>query len=146
MSFLELLHGGYVHKRRVSVLSEWCSNLIPRNASVLDVGCGDGRHRRHHSGQCGLLGAAGENVSNRCYIGYIRGRTVGNGDGINVIIDSSGQLGTSNSSRRFKKDIRPMDQISEAVLALRPVTFHYRNQDTKRAEDAPQFGLIAEDV
>ncbi|TMP94470.1 MAG: tail fiber domain-containing protein [Verrucomicrobia bacterium] len=92
------------------------------------------------------IGAAGENVSNRCYIGYIRGRTVGNGDGINVIIDSSGQLGTSNSSRRFKKDIRPMDQISEAVLALRPVTFHYRNQDTKRAEDAPQFGLIAEDV
>ena len=92
------------------------------------------------------IGAAGENVSNRCYIGYIRGRTVGNGDGINVIIDSSGQLGTSNSSRRFKKDIRSMDQISEAVLALRPVTFHYKNQDTKRAEDAPQFGLIAEDV
>jgi hypothetical protein len=92
------------------------------------------------------IGAAGENVSNRCYIRNIRGVTVGDGDGINVIIDSSGQLGTSNSSRRFKKDIRPMDQISEAVLALRPVTFHYRNQDTKRAEDALQFGLIAEDV
>lgn len=46
MSFLELLHGGYVHKRRVSVLSEWRSNLIPRNASVLDVGCGDGRLAR----------------------------------------------------------------------------------------------------
>ena len=39
-----------------------------------------------------------------------------------------------------------MDQTSEAVLALKPVTFHYRNQDTKAAEDAPQFGLIAEDV
>lgn len=46
MSFLELLHGGYVHKRRISLLSEWCSNLIPRNASVLDVGCGDGRLAR----------------------------------------------------------------------------------------------------
>jgi SAM-dependent methyltransferase len=46
MSLLELLHGGYVHKRRVSVLSEWCSNLIPRNASVLDVGSGDGRLAR----------------------------------------------------------------------------------------------------
>jgi len=43
MSFLELLHGGYVHKRRASVLSEWCSSLMPRNASVLDIGCGDGR-------------------------------------------------------------------------------------------------------
>ena len=91
------------------------------------------------------IGSAGENVSDRCYIRNIRGVAVGNGDGINVIIDS-GQLGTSNSSRRFKKDIRPMDQTSEAVLALKPVTFHYRNQDTKAAEDAPQFGLIAEDV
>src|SRR5207247_7173658 len=92
------------------------------------------------------IGAAGENVSNRCYIGYIRGRTVGNGDGINVIIDSSGQLGTSNSSRRFKKDIRPMDQIREAVLALRQGTIHYRKQNTQRAKDAPQIGMIAEDV
>src|SRR5213592_526113 len=79
------------------------------------------------------IGAAGENVSNRCYIGYIRGRTVGNGDGINVIIDSSGQLGTSNCSRRCKKDIRPNHQSREAVLALRPVTFHYRKQDSTRA-------------
>jgi hypothetical protein len=92
------------------------------------------------------IGAAGENVSNRCYMRNIRGVTVGNGDGINVLIDSSGQLGTSNSSRRFKKDIRPMDQTSEAVLALKPVMFHYIKQDTKRAEDMPQFGLIAEDV
>jgi hypothetical protein len=92
------------------------------------------------------IDAAGENVSDRCYIRNIRGVAVGNGDGINVIIDSDGQLGTNNSSRRFKKDIRPMDQTSEAILALKPVTFHYKNQDTKTAEDAPQFGLIAEDV
>ena len=72
--------------------------------------------------------------------------TVGNNDGINVIIDSDGQLGTINSSRRFKKDIRPMGQTSETILALKPVTFHYKNQDTKKAENIPQFGLIAEDV
>src|SRR5207247_4890093 len=46
MSVLELLHGRYVHNRRISVLSEWCSNLIPPNASVLDVGSGDGRLAR----------------------------------------------------------------------------------------------------
>ena len=92
------------------------------------------------------IGALGANVSNRCYIGHIRGATVGNGDGINVIVDSEGQLGTSNSSRRFKKDIKPMDQTSEAILALKPVTFHYKNLDTKKAENTPQFGLIAEDV
>ena len=92
------------------------------------------------------IGALGDNVSNRCYIGHIRGATVGNGDGINVIVDSEGQLGTSNSSRRFKKDIKPMDQTSEAILTLKPVTFHYKNLDSKRAENTPQFGLIAEDV
>ncbi len=85
-------------------------------------------------------------TSNRCFIGNIRGVTVGNSDGINVVIDSDGQLGTVSSSRRFKKDIKPMDQISEAILALKPVTFHYKNQDTKKAGDTPQFGLIAEDV
>ena len=46
------------------------------------------------------------------------------------------------SSARFKKDIKPMDKTSETVLALKPVTFHYKS-DTK---GTPQFGLIAEEV
>jgi SAM-dependent methyltransferase len=46
MSLLELLHARHIHNRRISILSEWCSNLIPRNASVLDVGSGDGRLAR----------------------------------------------------------------------------------------------------
>jgi len=61
-----------------------------------------------------------------------------------VYINSDGQLGTQGppSSRRFKKEIRPMDQTSEAILGLKPVTFHYK-RDTK---GTAQFGLIAEDV
>jgi septal ring factor EnvC (AmiA/AmiB activator) len=35
-----------------------------------------------------------------------------------------------------------MERASESLLALKPVTFHYKS-DTK---DTPQFGLIAEDV
>ena len=35
-----------------------------------------------------------------------------------------------------------MDNASEAILALKPVTFHYKS-DTK---NTPQFGLIAEEV
>jgi hypothetical protein len=35
-----------------------------------------------------------------------------------------------------------MEQASEAILSLKPVTFHYKS-DTK---DTPQFGLIAEEV
>ncbi|HYY35266.1 MAG TPA: tail fiber domain-containing protein, partial [Candidatus Binatia bacterium] len=38
--------------------------------------------------------------------------------------------------------IKPMDKASEAILALKPVTFHYKTDNT----DTPQFGLIAEDV
>jgi len=51
-------------------------------------------------------------------------------------------LGTTVSSGRFKHDIKAMDKSSEAILALRPVTFHYKS-DTK---DTPCFGLIAEEV
>ena len=43
MGLIESVHGGYVHKRRTRVLSDWCSRLIPFNSMVLDVGCGDGR-------------------------------------------------------------------------------------------------------
>jgi tRNA1(Val) A37 N6-methylase TrmN6 len=46
MGLIESVHGGYVHKRRTSVLSDWCSKLIPFNSKVLDVGCGNGRLAR----------------------------------------------------------------------------------------------------
>jgi SAM-dependent methyltransferase len=42
MSLLDTIHGGYVFKRRVRVLSTHLAELLPQNASVLDVGCGDG--------------------------------------------------------------------------------------------------------
>ena len=35
-----------------------------------------------------------------------------------------------------------MDKASEAILALKPVTFHYKSDDT----NTPCFGLIAEEV
>ena len=97
-----------------------------------------------------LLGHLGDSDANdpdgRCYIGNIRDVTTGNLDAIAVVIDSTGQLGTVSSSRRFKQDIRPMDQTSEAILALKPVTFHYKGGDTKKAQETPQYGLIAEEV
>jgi hypothetical protein len=85
---------------------------------------------------------SGANVSNSCFIGNIRAVTTANADAIPVLIDSAGQLGTASSSRRFKKEIRPMDQTSEATLALKPVTFHYKSDKA----NTPQFGLIAEEV
>jgi hypothetical protein len=86
------------------------------------------------------IGTTGANVSNACFIGNIFG--VGINDAVPVLIDSNDQLGTNSSSRRFKKEIKPMEKASEAVLALKPVTFRYKT--AKR--DTPQFGLIAEEV
>ncbi len=88
------------------------------------------------------IGSLGANVSNSCFIGHIRGVTTANADAIPVLIDSAGQLGTVSSSRRFKKEIKPMDSASESILALKPVTFHYKSDRT----GTPQFGLIAEEV
>ena len=55
-----------------------------------------------------------------------------------------GQLGRVLSSRRFKEEIKPMDKASEAILALKPVTFRYKNELDPNVH--PQFGLIAEEV
>jgi Chaperone of endosialidase len=97
----------------------------------------------------GAEGVAGDSNTIRigtnqrgAFIAGIRGATTANVNAIPVLIDSAGQLGTLSSSRRFKKDIESMDKISEAMLALKPVTFHYKNDNTSTR----QFGLIAEDV
>jgi hypothetical protein len=89
------------------------------------------------------LGAVGADVSNSCFIGQVSGVNEG-GTMSAVFINTDGRLGTQGppSSRRFKKEIKPMKQTSEAILGLKPVTFHYKS-DTK---DTPQFGLIAEEV
>ena len=84
----------------------------------------------------------GENVSNTCYIGNIFGVTSASSTA--VVVNSLGKLGTVVSSRRFKEEIKPMDKASEAILALKPVTFRYKQEiDPGRS---PQFGLVAEDV
>ena len=59
--------------------------------------------------------------------------------GAAVLVDGFGQLGTMSSSRRFKHDIRAMDGASEAILALKPVTFRYNKENDPAA--IPQFGL-----
>jgi len=94
------------------------------------------------SGNVIAIGSAGDDVDNSCFIGQIRGVQTQNADAIAVLVDSAGQLGTASSSRRFKKEIKSMDQTSQVILALKPVTFHYKSDKT----GTPQFGLIAEEV
>ena len=61
-----------------------------------------------------------------------------------MIVGTDGKLGTVVSSARFKDAIKPMDKSSEAILALKPVTFHYKHD--LDPDGIPQFGLVAEQV
>jgi hypothetical protein len=99
----------------------------------------------------GNKGVAGESKTIRLgkkgtqtatFIAGISGTTVAGGVG--VLIDTNGRLGTVVSSARFKDAIKPMDEASEAILALQPVTFHYKHELDPNG--IPQFGLVAEQV
>ena len=99
----------------------------------------------------GASGPAGEantirigkpGTQKKTFIAGIRGATVASGVG--VIVGTTGQLGTVVSSARFKEAIKPMDNASETILSLKPVTFRYKEElDPNKI---PQFGLIAEEV
>src|SRR5262249_30449366 len=81
-------------------------------------------------------------TQNGTFIAGIHGVTIASG--LQGIVDTSGHLGTVGSSARFKNDIKPMDKTSEAILALKPVTFHYKKD--LDPDGIPQFGLVAEQV
>jgi hypothetical protein len=61
-----------------------------------------------------------------------------------VYVTADNKIGTLVSSRRFKEEIKPMDKASEAILALKPVTFRYKKEI--ESNGSIMFGLIAEDV
>ena len=134
------------------------ANLTTGNDNIA-VGLGAGANLHTGSGNINIgidvSGAAGESNTIRigdnlpntagtsfCYIGGIVNQTAPFATA--VYIDPNGKLGTVQSSRRYKKDIKPMEKSSEVLFALKPVTFHYKKElDPK---EVPQFGLVAEDV
>ena len=91
---------------------------------------------------CIGAGIPGANADNSCFIGSIFGATSSGGTA--VFIDSNNKLGTSTSSKRFKEEIKPMNNASEALFSLKPVSFRYK-QDID-PDRKGQLGLIAEDV
>ena len=91
---------------------------------------------------CIGLNVFGADVGDSCYIGNIFGQT--SASGAAVYVNSNHRLGTLTSSSRFKDDIKPMERVSEALFALKPVTFHYKKEIDPAGMQ--QFGLVAEDV
>jgi hypothetical protein len=125
--------------------------LVNNTTGNFNIALGQGAGSRLTTGDSnidiGAFGFPGESATIRIgegqtktFIAGIRGATVVGG--VPVVIDGAGQLGTIVSSKRFKKEIQPMEKASEAILALKPVTFHYKSDAT----NTPQFGLIAEEV
>ena len=73
------------------------------------------------------------------YIAGIYGTSV---TGNAVVVSSTGQLGVTVSSERYKTGIAPVESNSQKLQQLRPVTFHLKTDP----KGALQYGLIAEEV
>jgi hypothetical protein len=126
------------------------NNTIGNNNIALGPGAGQNLTTGNYNIDIGNEGVAGEagtirigddNFNGATFVAGIYGMSV---SGLAVVMDSSGHLGTVGSSSRFKKEIRPMAQASEAILALNPVSFRYKKEIDPAG--APQFGLVAEEV
>jgi trimeric autotransporter adhesin len=87
------------------------------------------------------IGAPGGNVNNSCFIGNIWEQPGGSQA---VYVNGSGKLGAQVSSRRFKDEIKPMQQSSEVIYGLKPVSFRYKPEIEPTRPLC--FGLIAEEV
>jgi hypothetical protein len=101
-----------------------------------------------HIGHQGLNGDANTirigrtGTHTKTFVAGIYGATTSGG--IAVYINSSGKLGTTTSSARFKERIRDMGDTSDVLFSLRPVAFRYKTEVDPG--DIPQFGLVAEEV
>jgi hypothetical protein len=84
---------------------------------------------------------AGADVDDSCFIGNIWAQP---GGPQAVFVNIDGKLGAQVSSRRFKEDVKSMDNSSRALYSLKPVTFRYKKQIDPAG--ASQFGLVAEEV
>jgi trimeric autotransporter adhesin len=94
------------------------------------------------AGESAKIRIGKQGTQNGTFIAGIHGVTVANA--LQIVIDVNGRLGTVGSSERFKEAIKSMDKASEAILALKPVTFRYKEE--LDPDKIPQFGLVAEDV
>jgi hypothetical protein len=96
------------------------------------------------AGEANTIRIGDESVHGATFIAGISGQNASGGDA--VFVTNTGKLGTVNvpSSARFKDDIKPMDKASDIILALKPVTFHYKKEIDPNS--LREFGLVAEEV
>ena len=127
------------------------SNITGSNNTGLGSGAGGNLTTGSDNIDIGHGGVAGDSAKIRIgtkgthkntYIAGINGVTIARGVRGNYRYQRPPRHG--QSSARFKDAIKPMDKASEAILALKPVTFRYKQE--LDPEGIPQFGLVAEEV
>ena len=135
-------------------IRQWCSalfnNTLARNIALgrsagLNLTTGSNNIDIGNQGvaaEANTIRIGTQGTQTATFIAGISGTPLG--AGVAVRVNANGQLGTVASSARFKQDIKPMDKASEAILALKPVTFRYKQE--LDPEGTPQFGLVAEEV
>jgi hypothetical protein len=129
--------------------------LLNNTTGTNNIGIGDAAGSNLTTGSnninIGSTGSGGESNTIRIgvqgtqtatFIAGVSGTPIAGATG--VAVSSSGQLGVRPSSARYKEAIQPMDNASEVILALKPVTFRYKKELDPRG--IPQFGLVAEEV
>jgi hypothetical protein len=117
-------------------------NLAGTNLTTGDDNIDIGDEVEGVAGEANTIRIGTQGTQTRTFIAGISGTALGSG--VAVRVNANGRLGTAPSSVRFKENIKPMDKASEAILALKPVTFHYKKE--LDPDGIPQFGLVAEDV
>ena len=93
------------------------------------------------AGESGKIRIGTKGTHNGAFIAGISGVAV---TGSQVVVNSNGKLGVTASSARFKEAIKPMDEASQAIHQLQPVTFRYKEDIDPSS--IPKFGLVAEQV
>jgi trimeric autotransporter adhesin len=116
-------------------VGDGAGGLLTTGSNNIDIG-NDGVANEANTVRIGTSGTQTDT-----YIAGIYGRPPG-ANTLPVVCADNGKLTANASSRRFKHDIKQMDSASEAILALKAVSFRYNNDST----NTPWFGLIAEDV
>lgn len=114
---------------------------ITSGSDNIDIGSGGA------AGDTRTIRIGKENIQLDAFMAGIHGNILpDNGTLQPVFVNNNGKLGTvlSPSSARFKQEIKPMGNVSEAILALKPVTFRYKKEIDQQG--LAQFGLVAEEV
>jgi len=141
----DALDGNTIGNGNTAMGKEAGNSIIDGNDNVVlghNAGIGIVHASRNVAIGSGVSGPFAD-FDDTCFIGSIFGEIVSDPSSQTaVFVDQFNVVGIFNSSRSYKHDIQPMDNASETLYRLKPVTFKF-NSDWK---GTTQYGLIAEDV